>query len=65
MEKEQKIRGLQHMKRELQTYKTLRILHSLDEKIQKLQLSEDEKELVEEAFEWLYTQEKLKNYGLN
>ena len=58
MDKEQKIR-------ELESYRTLRILRSLDEKIQKLDLTEDEKELIDEAFDWLYTEEKLKLCGLN
>jgi hypothetical protein len=58
MEKEQRIR-------ELESYRTLRILRSLDEKIQKLDLTEDEKELIEEAFDWLYTDEKLRLYGIN
>jgi|DEB0MinimDraft_10_1074344.scaffolds.fasta_scaffold158912_3 hypothetical protein len=58
MDKEQRIR-------ELESYRTLRILRSLDEKIQKLDLTEDEKELIEEAFDWLYTDEKLRLYGIN
>ena len=58
MDKEQRIR-------ELESYRTLRILHSLDTKISKLDLLEQEKELIEEAFDWLYTEEKLKLYGLN
>ena len=58
MDKEQRIR-------ELDSYRTLRILRSLDEKIQKLDLTEDEKDIIEEAFDWLYTQQKLKLYGLN
>ena len=58
MDKEQRIR-------ELDSYRTLRILRQLDDKINKLDLLEDEKELIEEAFDWLYTEEKLKLYGLN
>jgi hypothetical protein len=58
MDREQRIR-------ELESYRTLRILRSLDEKIQKLDLTEDEKELIEEAFDWLYTDEKLRLYGIN
>jgi hypothetical protein len=58
MDKEQRIR-------ELESYRTIRILHSLDTKITKLDLTEDEKELIEEAFDWLYTQEKLRLYGIN
>ena len=58
MDKEQRIR-------ELESYRTLRILRQLDDKINKLDLLEDEKELIEEMFEMMYENEKLKLYGLN
>jgi hypothetical protein len=58
MDKEQRIR-------ELESYRTLRILHSLDTKISKLDLLEQEKEVIEEMFEMMYENEKLKLYGLN
>ena len=51
--------------KELDTYHTLRILRTLDEKISKLDLTEDEKEIIEEMFEMIYEHEKLRLYGLN
>jgi hypothetical protein len=58
MDKEQRIR-------ELESYRTLRILHSLDTKITKLDLTEDEKQILEEMFDMMYEHEKLKIYNLN
>tara|TARA_R100000951_G_scaffold115524_1_gene123885 strand:+ start:4755 stop:4931 length:177 start_codon:yes stop_codon:yes gene_type:complete len=57
MEKEKRIR-------ELESYKTLRILRNIDTKITKLDLTEDEREIIEEMFDMMYEHEKLKLYGL-
>jgi len=57
MEKEKRIR-------ELESYKTLRILRNIASKISKLDLTEDEREIIEEMFDMMYEHEKLKLYGL-